>query len=52
MVNYEQTPDEEKIISEDIEEKKTRILANSQYRKQNDASGKPIFSYKAYTPPQ
>ncbi|MCG9478860.1 MAG: hypothetical protein K9H14_01470 [Actinomycetia bacterium] len=51
LVNYEQAPDEEKIISEDIEEKKTRILANSQYRKQNDASGKPIFSYKAYTPP-
>jgi hypothetical protein len=50
-VNYQQSQDEEMIISEDIEEKKTRILANSKYRRQNDASGKPIFAYKCYTPP-
>ncbi|MFO7929751.1 MAG: sugar-binding protein [Candidatus Humimicrobiaceae bacterium] len=50
-VNYDQEESEEIIISEDIEEKKARILSESQYRKQNDVNGKPIFSYKCYTPP-
>jgi len=51
LVNYQQGQEEEKIVNEDIEAKKARILAEKQYRAQNDASGKPIFSYKCYTPP-
>ncbi len=51
LVNYEQNESEEKIINEDIEAKKARILSESQYRIQNDSNGKPIFSYKCYTPP-
>ncbi|MGM0365738.1 MAG: sugar-binding protein [Actinomycetota bacterium] len=51
VVNYQQTSEEEKIINEDIEAKKARVLEEKRYRSQNDASDKPIFSYRCYTPP-
>ncbi len=43
--------DGENMAEEELEIKKTRILAEKTYRTGNDAGGRPIFSYKCVTPP-
>jgi len=52
LVGYEEEETESTIVSMDVEEKKNKILSESQYRSQNCIpAGVPIFSYKCYTPP-
>lgn len=48
LVEYQENEAENTAKNVDIEEKKNKILMQSQYRSQNAT---PIFSYKCYTPP-
>ena len=51
-VQYESEPEEVAIISIDIEEKKSKILSQSNFRTLNTIpTGLPLFSYKCYIPP-
>jgi cytochrome c oxidase assembly protein Cox11 len=51
-VEYEIEPEENIVLSVDIEEKKNEILSQSLFRTQNTIPpGLPIFSYKCYIPP-
>ncbi len=50
-VNYLFNQVEGKAVNEDIEAKKASILAQQYYRAENDAAGRPMFSYKCYSPP-
>lgn len=51
-VQYEIEPEENIVLSVDIEEKKNEILSQSLFRTQNTIpTGVPLFSYKCYIPP-
>ncbi len=51
-VQYEIEPEENIVISVDIEEKKNQILGQAIFRTQNTIpTGVPLFSYKCYTAP-
>jgi len=51
-VQYEIEPEENIVLSVDIEEKKNEILSQSLFRDQNTIpTGVPLFSYKCYIPP-
>jgi hypothetical protein len=51
-VQYEIEPEENIVLSIDIEEKKNEILNQSLFRAQNTIpTGVPLFSYKCYIPP-
>ncbi|MBE3114917.1 MAG: hypothetical protein IMZ59_05285 [Actinobacteria bacterium] len=51
-VQYEIEPEENIVLSVDIEEKKNEILSQAIFRAQNTIpTGVPLFSYKCYTPP-
>ena len=51
-VQYEIEPEENIVLSVDIEEKKNEILSQSLFRAQNTIpTGVPLFSYKCYIPP-
>jgi len=51
-VEYEIEPEENIVLSVDIEEKKNEILSQSLFRTQNTIpTGVPLFSYKCYIPP-
>ena len=51
-VQYEIEPEENIVLSVDIEEKKNEILSQAIFRAQNTIpTGVPLFSYKCYIPP-
>ncbi|MBU4314125.1 MAG: hypothetical protein KJ821_04955 [Actinobacteria bacterium] len=51
-VQYETEPEENIVLSVDIEKKKNEILSQAIFRAQNTIpTGVPLFSYKCYTPP-
>ncbi|MFZ3386762.1 MAG: sugar-binding protein [Candidatus Hydromicrobium sp.] len=51
-VEYKVEPEENIVLSVDIEEKKNEILSQAIFREQNTIPpGLPIFSYKCYIPP-
>jgi len=52
LVEYSEEEDSTTVMSTDVEEKKNKILGQSQYRSQNCIpTGLPIFSYRCYAPP-